>query len=114
MKCPNCGIDPGQVTTGKCACPSVTYYEVDESGKAHETTPAPPCRPAWCLELAEKFLQDYFGNWTGHLPEVLANLLDDAYLRGRREERGLKQAEMLHKLDELLRFHKMMNPKEEP
>lgn len=51
--------------------------------------PRTPCRPAWCLDDAREFLAQHFSElFTEGRGQVLANLLDDAYLRGRREERG--------------------------
>jgi len=53
--------------------------------------PHTPCRPSWCLEQAQAFLQEQdpftcpSARESGG--EKLANLLDNAYLRGRREER---------------------------
>lgn len=48
----------------------------------------PPSRPAWCLEKAREWLQTH-GLWwvSAGKEELLANLLDDAYLRGLHEER---------------------------
>jgi len=50
--------------------------------------PKTPCRPSWCLELAQKFLDQFDPHGvTPDAGELLANELDHAYLRGRREER---------------------------
>jgi hypothetical protein len=55
--------------------------------------PRTPCRPAWCLDKAKAFLQghDLFACASSRAlgEERLANLLDRAYIRGRREEREL-------------------------
>lgn len=50
--------------------------------------PRAPCRPSWCLEDAKEFLEAHipvWGMWAdcASTEELLANLLDRAYLRGK-------------------------------
>ncbi len=53
-----------------------------------KTSAKPPCRPSWFMELARKFIDQFDPHEvTPGTEELLANELDDAYLRGRREER---------------------------
>jgi len=64
-----------------------------------------PCRPPWCLEKAREFIEKHHPLLMLEYPsasaeELLANLLDEAYLRGRREEREL-QEEKLRKAQRL-------------